>query len=180
MSSVVLPVPGGAMTAISLKASSAPASPETLKARSFPPSVIRRLSATACAGQPDTVLKAARSPAVARTSRSATASTLSSGARPSRSMSRCTAASRAFGSDLQFLSCRWRHECLKCPPFGIALPCPQHLNGEMFIVRVDQFAVRLAHPDAIRLVPALLATKGPIISRSARRSRGDVGGDADI
>ena len=50
----------------------------------------------------------------------------------------------------------------------------------MATVGVDELAMRLAHPDAIRMVPPFLTAQSKIIARPSRRGRRYVCGNADI
>ncbi len=46
-------------------------------------------------------------------------------------------------------------------------PLPQHRNRKFLGIRIDQLAMRLTGPDAVRLVPPLFSREGGVIPWSA-------------
>jgi len=73
-----------------------------------------------------------------------------------------------------------RHDGLERKPFGVAFPLPQHLDGEVLLVRVDGFGILLAQPNAVAVVAPLLAGQGRVVARPIGRRGRDVRGDANI
>ncbi len=65
---------------------------------------------------------------------------------------------------------------LLCGPF----PLSQYLDGKMLAVGINEFAMSLTYPNAIRLVPALFWTNRGIKTRPACSGCGYVRGDTDI
>ena len=83
------------------------------------------------------------------------------------------------GGDLLIPLRSGRHDGLERTPFGVAFPLPQHLDGEVLLVRVDGLGILLAQPNAVAVAP-LLAGQGRIVARPIGGRGSNVRGDANI